>query len=158
MQAGLQASIAFHLTGKIPAGELDPVDGLDLRPALFAEYRDLTRLRYDFPLVLVDGDTDAPVQSLCGLFDDALRVLAEVRWSPRAAAPSSRRCGPRRRGACRRTTTSTSRTASSGCAPPSRWTARWSIATADCRSGCFAMPGRRCTAARRSASTPRSAG
>ena len=77
MQAGLQASIAFHLTGKIPAGELDPVDGLDLRPALFAEYRDLSRLRYDFPLVLVDGDTDAPVQSLCGLFDDALRALAD---------------------------------------------------------------------------------
>ena len=76
MQAGLQANIAFHLTGKIPAGELEPVDGLDLRPALFAEYRDLTRLRYDFPLVLVDGDTDAPVQSLCGLFDGALREIA----------------------------------------------------------------------------------
>jgi hypothetical protein len=76
MQAGLQANIAFHLTGKIPAGELDPVDGLDLRPALFAEYRDLTRLRYDFPLVLVDGDTDAPVQSLCGLFEGALREIA----------------------------------------------------------------------------------
>jgi hypothetical protein len=77
MQAGLQANIAFHLTGKIAAGELDPVDGLDLRPALFAEYRDLTRLRYDFPLVLVEGDTDAPVQSLCGLFDSALRAMAD---------------------------------------------------------------------------------
>ena len=76
MQAGLQANIAFHLTGKIPAGELDPVDGLNLRPALFAEYRDLTRLRYDFPLVLVDGDTDAPAQSLCGLFEGALREIA----------------------------------------------------------------------------------
>jgi hypothetical protein len=78
MQAGLQANIAFHLTGKIPAGELDPVDGLDLRPALFAEYRDLTRLRYDFPLVLVEGDTDAPVRSLCSVFDEALRALAEA--------------------------------------------------------------------------------
>ena len=76
MHAGLQANIAFHLTGKIPAGELDPVDGLDLRPVLFAEYRDLTRLRYDFPLVLVEGDTDAPMQSLCGLFDGALRAVA----------------------------------------------------------------------------------
>jgi hypothetical protein len=76
MHAGLQANIAFHLTGRIPAGELDPVEGLDLRPALFAEYRDLTRLRYDFPLVLVEGDTDAPVRSLCGLFDGALREIA----------------------------------------------------------------------------------
>jgi hypothetical protein len=76
MHAGLQANIAFHLTGRIAAGELDPVDGLDLRPALFAEYRDLTRLRYDFPLVLVDGDPAAPVQSLCGLFDGALREIA----------------------------------------------------------------------------------
>jgi hypothetical protein len=76
MQAGLQASIAFHLTGKIPAGELESVEGLDLRPALLAEYRDLSRLRYDFPLVLVEGDTDAPVASLCGLFDDALREIA----------------------------------------------------------------------------------
>ena len=76
MQAGLQANIAFHLTGKIATGELDPVDGLDLRPALFAEYGDLTRLRYDFPLVLVDGDTDAPIQSLCALFDGALREIA----------------------------------------------------------------------------------
>jgi hypothetical protein len=76
MQAGLQASIAFHLTGKIPAGELESVEGLDLRPALLAEYRDLSRLRYDFPLVLVEGDTDAPVASLCGLFDGALREVA----------------------------------------------------------------------------------
>ena len=76
MHAGLQANIAFHLTGRIAAGELDPVENLDLRPALFAEYRDLTGLRYDFPLVLVEGDTDAPVQSLCGLFDAALRRIA----------------------------------------------------------------------------------
>jgi hypothetical protein len=76
MHAGLQASIAFHLTGRIAAGELDPVEGLDLQPALFAEYRDLTRLRYDFPLVLVEGETDAPVASLCGLFDRALREIA----------------------------------------------------------------------------------
>ena len=28
--------------------------GLALVPAVFARYRDLTRLRYDFPVVLVD--------------------------------------------------------------------------------------------------------
>jgi len=76
MQAGLQANISFYLTGRIPPGELEPLDGLDLRPALFAEYRDLTRLRYDFPLVLAEGSADAPVQSLCGLIDGALREIA----------------------------------------------------------------------------------
>ncbi|HUI97594.1 MAG TPA: ferredoxin [Xanthobacteraceae bacterium] len=76
MQAGLQANIAFHLTGKIPAGELESVDGLDLRPALFAEYGDLTTLRYDFPLVLAERAADAPVQSLSGLFDRALHEIA----------------------------------------------------------------------------------
>ena len=53
MEAELQAHVAFFLTGRMPSGELDAVDRLDLRPALFAGYRDLTPLRYDFPLVLV---------------------------------------------------------------------------------------------------------
>jgi hypothetical protein len=75
MEAGLQAHIAFHLTGKRPGKELDAIDDLDLRPALFAEYGDLTKLRYDFPLVLINGDAQAPVQSLSGLFDGALREI-----------------------------------------------------------------------------------
>ena len=53
MQAGLQAHIAFHLSGMRPRGELDTVDDLGLRPALLAGYRDLGKLRYDFPLVLL---------------------------------------------------------------------------------------------------------
>jgi hypothetical protein len=54
MDATLQAQTAFHLTGRRPAPPLEPIDDTDLRPALLARYRDLTRLRYDFPLVLVD--------------------------------------------------------------------------------------------------------
>ena len=49
----------------------------DLQPALLAGYRDLTALRYDFPLVLIgkggDGQT---VQSLSALFDGALKEVA----------------------------------------------------------------------------------
>ena len=76
MEAELQTHVAFHLTGRRPAAGLDAVDTLDLIPALFARYRDLTLLRYDFPLVLVrKPEPGACVQPLCGLFD---RVLAEV--------------------------------------------------------------------------------
>jgi hypothetical protein len=49
MEADLQAHVAFFLTGKRSGDRLDAVDGLDLRPALFAGYRDLAKLRYDFP-------------------------------------------------------------------------------------------------------------
>ena len=48
----LQSQVAFHLTGRRPAAGLEAVDPLALRPALLARYRDLTALRYDFPLVL----------------------------------------------------------------------------------------------------------
>jgi hypothetical protein len=78
MQAELQAHIAFYLTGKRPAGKLDSVGELGLRPALFAGYRDLTKLRYDFPLVLIaDGADETAAQSLSGLFDRARHEIAD---------------------------------------------------------------------------------
>ncbi|MGO8865386.1 MAG: ferredoxin [Alphaproteobacteria bacterium] len=78
MQGGPQAYAAFYLTGKRAGGELDAIDGLDLRPALFAAYRDLTKLRYDFPLVLLGaGTNEGPVHSLSGLFDKALHEIAQ---------------------------------------------------------------------------------
>lgn len=75
MEADLQAHVAFFLTGKRSGDRLDAVDGLALRPALFAGYRDLTQLRYDFPAVLL-RDRDAFVQSVSGLFDDILNQVA----------------------------------------------------------------------------------
>ena len=47
-----------------------------MRPALFAGYRDLTPLRYDFPLVLGKGADPTGVQSLSALFDEALATAA----------------------------------------------------------------------------------
>ena len=77
MDADTQAQVAFFLTGRRPDEYLDAVDGLGLRPALFAGYRELSRLRYDFPLVLVPGRADGLfVQSLSGLFDGALKTAA----------------------------------------------------------------------------------
>jgi ferredoxin len=77
MEADTQAHVAFFLTGRRPSEHLDAVDGLGLRPALFAGYRELTQLRYDFPLVLVAGRADSLcAQSLSGLIDGALGSVA----------------------------------------------------------------------------------
>ena len=73
MQVELQAHIAFHLTGRMAQGEGDALARSDLQPALLAGYRDLTTLRYDFPLVLIRAGSDGQsVQSLSALFDGAL--------------------------------------------------------------------------------------
>src|SRR5450759_5308384 len=72
MQAELQVHIAFHLTGRKPQGEFATLASSDLHPAILAGYRDLTSLRYDFPLVL----TQDSVQSLSGLIDGALKAIA----------------------------------------------------------------------------------
>ena len=74
MHAELESPVAFHLTGKRAGAELAPVTERGLRPALFARYRDLSALRYDFPLVLLDGTGDgACVASLSALIDRALQ-------------------------------------------------------------------------------------
>ena len=54
MEADLQSFVAFYLTGKKQPARLDDIGGLKLRPALFSGYHDLTRMRYDFPLVLIE--------------------------------------------------------------------------------------------------------
>ncbi len=77
MQSGVQAHIAFYLSGMRSGSGLDAIDGLGLRPALLAGYRDLTRLRYDFPLVLIrDGAAEACVQPLSAIVDAALNETA----------------------------------------------------------------------------------
>ena len=77
MQVELQAHIAFHLTGRMAQGEGDALSRNDLQPALLAGYRDLTTLRYDFPLVLIRAGSDGQsVQSISALFDGALKEIA----------------------------------------------------------------------------------
>ena len=78
MEADNQAHVAFFLTGRRPSEHLDAVEGLGLRPALFAGYRELTQLRYDFPVLLVQGRTDKLfAQSLAGLMDGVLAGIAK---------------------------------------------------------------------------------
>ena len=76
MLAEVQAHIAFHLTGRKSQGDFDALAGNDLRPAIFAGYRDLTALRYDFPLVLIRAEGEPSVQSLSRLFDGAVKAIA----------------------------------------------------------------------------------
>ena len=67
----------FHLTGKRPGKNMAGVRQLGLRPALFSAYRDLSTLRYDYPLVLVDDDGGSSfVRSFSDIIDGALKEIA----------------------------------------------------------------------------------
>jgi hypothetical protein len=68
---------AFYSTGLRDVEGLEAIEGLDLVPAQFARYRDLSRLRHDFPIVLGRGRSGAePPRSLSGLVDEMLREVA----------------------------------------------------------------------------------
>ncbi len=78
MQDDKQALLTFFLAGRRTGEALAAGAGLGLRPALFAGYRELGTLRYDFPLVLLARAPrgQPPVASLSGLFDQALAQVA----------------------------------------------------------------------------------
>ncbi|MFO1305540.1 MAG: hypothetical protein U1F54_17570 [Burkholderiales bacterium] len=61
MVAGVKEQLVFHMTGKSAGEKMTPVDAAGLVPAALAPYRDLARLRYDFPLVLPDLEGHEPV-------------------------------------------------------------------------------------------------
>ncbi len=80
MEAHRQAHAAFHLTGRIAEAHLAGIDDLGLVPALLAGRRDLTGLRYDYPLVLVERPVAGGyVEPLAGIID---RLLAAAVGSP----------------------------------------------------------------------------
>lgn len=68
---------AFHRVGdRTELAAVEPVNS-NLRPALFGSYHDLTKLRYDFPLVLVNASAATEwVISLSDIIDRVLRVMA----------------------------------------------------------------------------------
>lgn len=77
MSVELQEIINFHLTGKRAKGDVAGVPAPDAIPALMVPYRQLNQLRYDFPLILVDGaDTQAYVDTLTGVINRLLRDVA----------------------------------------------------------------------------------
>lgn len=72
-----KALVAFHLTGHRIGEGLEALQGRRLNPALLAGYRDLTALRYDFPVVLrADSSEKGWVRSLSDVIDELLRQVA----------------------------------------------------------------------------------
>jgi len=72
-----RSHLAFHLTGHRIGPELEALERRGLRPALMAAYRDLSRLRYDFPLVFTSDVAERTwVRSLADIVDDLLRQVA----------------------------------------------------------------------------------
>ena len=77
MDQMLQVQTVFHLTGQQPAAPLEAIGKLGLRPALLARYRNLARLRYDFPLVLTDAGPGGPVaRPLSSIVNEVARATA----------------------------------------------------------------------------------
>lgn len=73
----MQEMIHFHLTGKRGGSEIHDVAQQDVLPAVLAPYRELRKLRYDFPLVLLDADgSQAFVDTLSGVINRLLREIA----------------------------------------------------------------------------------
>jgi len=68
---------AFHLIGDRSGLPAEKTGRKQLRPALFAAYRDLSQLRYDFPMILVDGDPGFEwIKSLADTIDATLHEIA----------------------------------------------------------------------------------
>ncbi len=61
-------SLTSNLAGQRSGDQLVDVEPQGLHPALFSGYRDLAKLRYDYPLLLTDGTN----QSFC------LRSLSDI--------------------------------------------------------------------------------
>ena len=67
----------FHMTGQRGAEGFSALDVATLRPALLAPYRELNRLRHDFPLVLIDEPGgDGFALSLSSVVNRVLHQLA----------------------------------------------------------------------------------
>ena len=99
MAAKFQDQTVFHMTGK-RAGDGLRRSTAASGPACWRAYRDLTRLRYDYPVVLLDARRRPRVR--------AVAVVGRRRsWSPnshraasRASACASSCCGSSARSAC----------------------------------------------------------
>jgi ferredoxin len=74
--AKFQDQTVFHMTGKRSNDGLSALTA-DFRPALLAPYRDLTRLRYDYPVVLLKSDAGSDyVLSLSSVIGGLIAELA----------------------------------------------------------------------------------
>ncbi|MBK6607920.1 MAG: ferredoxin [Leptospiraceae bacterium] len=71
--AGAHAHIAFYLTGRQFSDHLNGIDKLNLKPALFARFKNMTEVRYDYPVILTEENLGkSMVESLSSVIDKAL--------------------------------------------------------------------------------------
>jgi len=68
--------ITFHLTGERPKDAKNDPANLELCPALLSSFRDLSGIRHDYPLVLVEDGSGQPVASLSGIVNAILQATA----------------------------------------------------------------------------------
>ena len=77
MDVETQELVAFRRTGEKLGSALGDIASLSLCPALMAPFRNLSKLRHDYPLVLVEGaGTDGGVRSLTSIVDQILQRIA----------------------------------------------------------------------------------
>jgi len=77
MTHGASPLAAFHLIGDRSGLEPGAATGPELRPALYARYQELERLRFDYPVILARPAGDAPwAESLTDAIDRVLRKIA----------------------------------------------------------------------------------
>jgi hypothetical protein len=68
---------AFNLIGRSAESGLHDIEGTDLRSVLYARFRDLNKLRYDYPVVLDDYDDPGVfARSLTDIVNTVLQKLA----------------------------------------------------------------------------------
>jgi len=67
-----QDLLGFHLAGKKPEEMRENFAEVKLIPALLSNYRDLSRIRYDYPMVLIDNQKEAYAGSLSSIIDEVL--------------------------------------------------------------------------------------
>jgi hypothetical protein len=75
--ANLLELAAFRPAAETPKSDPGDTGDPKLTPALLSRYRDLTNLRYDFPLILAGPDAEGgPLGSLSGIIDGILQEIA----------------------------------------------------------------------------------
>lgn len=76
MSVELQELVRFHRTGKAVSETAAIGEALPLKPALFAHYGDLSALRYDYPVILLDEPVDG--EYVLSLTDYCNRILRKI--------------------------------------------------------------------------------
>jgi hypothetical protein len=88
MSSGASPLAAFHLVGDRTALQPEESSTRELRPAVFGVYHDLSRLRFDFPVVLINQPENGIwAKSLADIIDDLLNKTA----APGPAGEETRR-------------------------------------------------------------------